>query len=366
MKADVLVVGSGLAGCTAAERLASRGLQVVVIEKRPHIGGNLYDGLDDNGVVIHRYGPHIFHTNEASVFHYLSRFTDWRPYEHRVLASVGGRLYPFPVNLDTLNGFFNLTLDEKEAEEFLRRKRTPLPEIRNSEDAVLARTGREICDAFFRGYTRKQWGMDLSELDAQVANRIPIRTNRDDRYFTDRFQFMPTSGFTRMIKSMLDHPRIEVIRNVDYLHERWKFKPRHIVFTGPIDAYYDFVFGRLPYRSTRFEFIHYPAVARHQAAAVINYPNDHAFTRVTEYKWLTAQQHAGTTIGLEYPGTEGEPCYPIPNSRNRLLYMKYAALASKERSVTFLGRLAEYRYYNMDQVVLRALAESDKIAALLR
>lgn len=366
MKADVLVVGSGLAGCTVAERLAFQGFEVVVVEKRPHIGGNAYDELDSYGVLIHRYGPHIFHTNEAAVFYYLSKFTDWRPYEHRVLASVGGLLFPFPVNLDTLNRFFKLHLDEKEAEEFLRRKRISFSKIRTSEEAVLARVGREICDAFFRGYTKKQWGLDLSEIDAEVANRIPVRTNRDDRYFTDRFQYMPKLGFTRMVERMLDHPRIEVIRNFDFLNNRWVFKPKHIVFTGPIDAYFDFTFGKLPYRSIRFDFIHYPEVRYHQTAAVINYPNEHAFTRVTEYKVLTAQPHIGTTLGLEYPGTEGEPCYPIPNSSHHALYWKYAAMASKERSVTFLGRLAEYRYYNMDQVVLRALAESEKISYVLQ
>ncbi len=366
MKADVLVVGSGLAGSTAAERLAGKGFHVVVVEKRPHIGGNAHDDVDANGVLIHRYGPHVFHTDEAVVFDYLSQFTDWQPYEHRVLASVGGRLFPFPVNLDTLNRFFNLNLDENEAEEFLRSIRAEPPEIRTSEDVVLSRVGREICDAFFRGYTRKQWGLDLSEIDAEVANRIPVRTNRDDRYFTDRFQYMPKPGFTRMIERMLDHPRIEVIRNIDYLKHRGEFKQKHIVFTGPIDAYFDFTYGKLPYRSIRFDFIHYPEIRRHQAAPVINYPNDHAFTRVTEYKLLTFQTHPGTTIGFEYPGTEGEPCYPIPNSHHHSLYLKYATLASKERSVTFLGRLAEYRYYNMDQVVLRALVRADQISAALR
>jgi len=347
MKKDVLVVGAGFAGCVAAERLASAGREVLVIDKRPHLGGNAYDKYDAHGVLVHCYGPHIFHTNTPVVFEYLSRFTEWRPYEHRVLSFVNGKLLPFPINLDTLNQFFNLNLDEQEAAAFLGDIRVPLTHIKTSEDLVLSQVGHELCDAFFRKYTRKQWGLDLAELDPHVANRIPVRTNRDDRYFTDKFQFMPCDGFTRMLERMLFHPRIEVIHHIDFLTERRQFKYRHIVFTGPIDAYFDFTFGKLPYRSLRFEFIHHCDAARYQPAAVINYPNNHEYTRVTEFKHITGQPHTGTTIGVEYPCSDGEPCYPVPTLGNLTVYSKYGSLAARERSVSFIGRLAEYRYYNM-------------------
>jgi UDP-galactopyranose mutase len=364
MRTDVLVVGAGFAGCVVAERLATNGKRVILVEKRPHIGGNSYDEFDTHGVLIHRYGPHIFHTNDASVFDYLSRFTEWRPYEHRVLSFVDGKLLPFPINLDTLNRFFNLNLDEQEAKAFLCSKRVPLTHIKNSEDLVLNQVGHELCDAFFRGYTRKQWGVDLSELDFHVASRIPVRTDRDERYFADTFQFMPRDGFTRMFERMLSHPRIEVMLNADFFKLRDQLCTKHIVYTGPIDAFFDFQFGRLPYRALRFEHFHLPNTPQSQPVGVINYPNDFEYTRITEFKHLTGQTHLGTSIVREYPCSGGEPSYPVPNSKNNVLFDRYWRMAAKEPDVTFLGRLAEYRYYNMDQTVLAGLRAHEKILRL--
>jgi UDP-galactopyranose mutase len=357
---DYLIVGAGFAGATCARELAEAGKRVIVIDKRRHIGGNAYDRPDDSGVLIHEYGPHIFHTNSEKVFSWLSQFTDWRPYEHRVLALVDGRKVPIPINRTTINALYGLDLDEAGVAAFLERVREPR-EVRTSEDAVLSSVGRELCDKFFRGYTRKQWGLDLSQLSAGVASRIPTRTNDDDRYFTDRYQAMPANGYTAMFVRILGHRNIEVRTSTSYADIADRVDRGATIFTGPIDEYFGHRFGRLPYRSLRFEHEHLPGVERYQSVGTVNYPNEHDYTRITEFKHLTGQMHAGTSIVREYPTAEGDPYYPIPNPANEALFKRYEALAQQESTVHFIGRLAQYRYYNMDQVVAAALALSRKL-----
>lgn len=356
-----LVVGAGFAGAVVAERLASSGKKVLVIDSRNHIGGNAYDELDEHGVLVHRYGPHLFHTNSRRVFDYLSRFTSWHNYEHRVLSSVNGKLYPFPINRTTLNQLYNLQLDEAGAADFFEKVREPRDPVRTSEDLVLNTVGRDLYETFFLNYTRKQWGMEPSELKAGVAARIPVRTNDDDRYFTDTYQAMPADGFTKMLANMLSHPNIQIELETDFRAVRNRETWAHIVFTGPIDQYFDYQFGKLPYRSLRFEHEHLSDVQQFQPVATVNYPNDFEFTRITEFKLITGQEIAGTSIVREYPTSEGDPYYPVPSEVNEARFKLYEQLAKEEKNVTFVGRLAQYRYYNMDQVVAAALKASEGI-----
>lgn len=355
MKFDVLVVGAGFAGSVVAERSAAAGKSVLVIDKREHIAGNAYDEYDRHGVLIHRYGPHIFHTNAASVSEYLSRFTEWIPYEHRVLAVVDGVHYPIPINRTTVNRLYGLDLDEAGVAEFFERVRERREPIRTSEDVVLNSVGPDLCDKFFRGYTRKQWGLDLSELAALVAARIPVRTNDDDRYFADSFQKMPAEGYTKMFERMLDHPKIRVEVGLEFREVRQRVEYETLFYTGQIDEYFDFRYGKLPYRSLRFEHEHLADTERYQPVGTVNYPNDHEYTRITEFKYLSGQVHPGTSIVREYPQAEGDPYYPVPRPENQEVYQRYRALADAERDVYFVGRLAQYRYFNMDQVVAAAL-----------
>src|SRR4051812_32723292 len=366
IKTDVVVVGAGFSGAVLAERLANRGLKVLGVDRRPHIGGNAFDPYDRHGVLIHPYGPHIFHTNSERIFGYLSRFTAWRPYEHRVLAKVDGALVPIPINIDTVNRVYGLSLDESSIQAFYDRVREPRAALRTSEDVVLNAVGRDLYEKFFRGYTRKQWGLDPSELAASVAARIPTRTNRDDRYFTDEFQFMPREGYSVLFKRMLDHPRIRVEVGVDYFELRERLRARHVVYTGPIDAYFAYCYGKLPYRSLDFQHEHFAARAEpFQPVGTVNYPNEAEFTRITEFKHLTGQTHSGTSIVREYPRAEGDPYYPIPRPENEALFKRYEALVVKEPSVSFVGRLAQYRYYNMDQCVGSALKAAQVLAQRL-
>ncbi|MFL6592697.1 MAG: UDP-galactopyranose mutase [Luteimonas sp.] len=361
MKTDVLVVGAGFSGAVVAQQLADRGMRVLVIDKREHIGGNAFDRHDAHGVLIHPYGPHIFHTNSARIFQYLSQFTRWRPYEHRVLAKVDDKLVPIPINIDTVNRLYGLDLDESSIQQFFDRVREPRERIRTSEDVVVNAVGRDLYEKFFRGYTRKQWGLDPSELAASVAARIPTRTNRDDRYFTDTFQQMPRDGYTQLFRNLLDHPNIRVETGANYFGMRDKIDAEHTVYTGPVDAYFDHCYGHLPYRSLRFEHEHLPSVLRIQQVGTVNFPNDHEFTRITEFKHLTGQSHEGTSIVREYPQAEGDPYYPVPRPENEFLFKRYEALALKEPDVTFVGRLAQYRYYNMDQCVGAALKAAEYV-----
>lgn len=362
---SILVIGAGFAGSVTARELAETGYRIRVVDKRPHVAGNAYDEYDAHGVLVHRYGPHIFHTNGERIFQWLSRFTEWRPYEHRVLGVVGGTAYPFPINRDTLNQLYGLDLDEAGAAAFFERAREPRDSLRTSEDVVLNSVGRDLYGKFFLNYTRKQWGLDPSQLKAGVAARIPVRTNRDDRYFTDTFQAMPLHGYTRMFENMLDHPNISVETSADFADVDDRQAYAHLVYTGTIDAFYDYRFGALPYRSLRFDHEHLAGVEWSQPVGTVNYPNDHAYTRITEFKHLTGQAHSGTSIVREYPQAEGDPYYPIPREENETLFRRYEALALAEREVTFVGRLAQYRYYNMDQVIGAALSAAKSIRANL-
>jgi UDP-galactopyranose mutase len=361
---DYLVVGAGFAGTVLAERLArGSNKNVLIVDRRNHIGGNAYDHYDNAGILTHRYGPHIFHTNSREIFDYLSRFTFWRSYEHRVLASVDGQLVPMPINLDTINKLYGTSLNADEVATFLASRAEKRPEIKTSEDVVVSKVGRELYEKFFRGYTGKQWGFDPSELDATVTARVPTRTNRDGRYFTDAYQSMPLHGYTRMFENMLDHPNIKFMLNTDYREVKDDVPYREMIFTGPIDEFFDYCYGQLPYRSLHFKHeTHDHSVF--QPAPVVNYPNEHAFTRITEMKYLTGQEHPKTSIVYEFPQAEGDPYYPVPRAENAALYKKYQALAEQTPGVHFVGRLATYRYYNMDQVAGAALTLYSKLSGL--
>jgi UDP-galactopyranose mutase len=363
---DYLIVGAGFAGSVLAERLAAgSGKKVLICDKRSHIGGNAYDHYNDDGILVHRYGPHIFHTNSRDVFEYLSRFTEWRSYQHRVLASVDGQLVPIPINLDTINKLYGLNLTSFQVEEFFQSVAEQRSEIRTSEDVVVSRVGRELYEKFFRNYTRKQWGLDPSELDASVTSRVPTRTNRDDRYFTDTYQAMPLLGFTRMFERMLDHPNIKIMLNTDYREIEKDIPYREMIYTGPVDTYFDYCYGKLPYRSLEFKHETH-AATQYQPAPVVNYPNEHLYTRITEFKYLTGQEHQKTSIVYEFPRAEGDPYYPVPRKENAELYSKYRALADATPGVHFVGRLATYKYYNMDQIVAQALTVYAKICGAKR
>jgi UDP-galactopyranose mutase len=352
---DYLVVGAGFAGSVIAERLArDAGKKVLIVEKRNHIGGNAYDCYNNDGLLIHKYGPHIFHTNSQEVFEYLTQFTKWRPYEHRVLASVDGQFVPIPINLKTINTLYNLNLNSFELEKFFESIAEKKEIIRTSEYVVVSKVGRELYQKFFRNYTIKQWGLDPSQLDASVAARIPVRTNYDDRYFTDRFQAMPMNGYTRMFENMLDHPNIMIMLQTDYKDVESDIPYGEMIYTGPVDEFFDYCYGKLPYRSLHFEFRTVDQ-ERFQQVGTVNYPNEHAYTRITEFKHLSGQEHRKTAIVYEYPKAEGNPYYPIPRPENADLYKRYQALADATEGVHFIGRLATYKYYNMDQVVGQAL-----------
>jgi UDP-galactopyranose mutase len=359
---DYLIVGAGFAGSVIAERLAvGLGKRVLLIDRREHVGGNAYDYHDAAGVMVHRYGPHIFHTNSQRIVDYLSQFTEWRAYEHRVLAQVDEHLVPIPINLTTLNTLYGLSLTPAQAEVFLSERAEPVEAIHTSEDVVINQIGRELYEKFFRGYTRKQWGLDPGDLDKSVTSRIPTRTSDDDRYFTDTFQMMPLDGYTRMFERMLDHPNIDLLLNTDFKAIRESVFYRHLIYCGPIDEYFDYQLGRLPYRSLRFQ---HETLQQHQyqPVAVVNYPDERVpYTRITEYKYLTGQDHPLTSISYEFPCDEGDPYYPIPCPENAELYRRYRGLSDETANVTFLGRLGTYKYYNMDQVVGQALALYQRI-----
>jgi UDP-galactopyranose mutase len=308
-------------------------------------------------MLYHKYGPHLFHTNSREIFDYLSRFTEWRQYEHRVLASVNDMLVPMPINRTTINLLYGLNLEtEDEVAQWLASRAEPVEMVRTSEDVVVAAIGRDLYEKFFRGYTRKQWALDPSELDKSVTSRVPTRTNNDDRYFTDKYQAIPAEGYTRMFERMLDHPNIDVLLGTDYAEVRKAYSHDRLVYTGPIDEYFGYCYGPLPYRSLRFEH-EIVDQEQYQPVATVNYPDEATpFTRITEYKHFTGDTGPQTSITTEYPAAEGDPYYPIPREANRQLYKRYEALADAEPNTVFVGRLATYQYYNMDQVVGQALA----------
>ena len=362
---DVLVVGAGFAGSVMAERLAAgSGKRVLIIDKRAHIGGNAYDCYDEAGILFHKYGPHIFHTNSDLVVDYLSQFTEWREYEHEVLAEVDGKQVPIPININTLEALYGCSFTEEEAQDFLKQQAIDVGIVKTSEDVVLSTVGRELYEKFFRGYTTKQWGLDPSRLDKSVTARIPTRYNRDNRYFTDTFQCMPLHGYTKMFERILDHPNIDIRLNCDFETVRHEVEFDHLVYTGPVDQYFGYSRGKLPYRSLRFEHMTVDT-EQYQPVAVVNYPSEAVpYTRITEYRHLTGQPSSRTSLTYEYPSGEGDPYYPIPSPETQAMREAYQELADQEPNVTFLGRLGTYRYYNMDQVVAQALAEYAKLEEL--
>lgn len=356
---DLLVCGAGPAGSVVAERAAAvLGWKVLVVDQRGHVAGNCHDSTHPSGVLVHNYGPHYFRTSDESLLKYLSRFTGWHAANYEVRSLVRGQLLPFPINLTTLEAFFGRSLTPETAAALLAEKRLDIPHPANSEEQVLGKVGPELYDAFYRGYTLKQWGVGAAALDPGVCGRIPVRLNRDPRYVDHKFQVMPTRGFTALFRAMLKHRRIRVLLGCRYDEVRALIRPRRAtVFTGPIDEYFGHRLGRLPYRSLRFDFVHRP-VEFAQPCVQVNYPNDFAHTRSVEIKHVTGQRHAHTVVSYETPSATGDPFYPVPRAENRALYQRYAALAEQERvtnHVYFCGRLAQYRYFNTDEVIQEAL-----------
>lgn len=355
MQYDFVIVGAGFAGCVLGERLASvANKKVLIIEKRDHIAGNAYDYYDSNNILTHKYGPHIFHTNSHEVFEYLSRFTEWRAFKLKVLASVQGMLLPIPINLTTVNRLYNKTFNSEELQQYFDEIKEYIPVVQNSEQAVVSQVGRDLYNNFYKGYTKKQWGIDASQLDKSVTSRIPVRTNTDDHYFSDTYQCMPLNGYTRMFKEMLNHENITLSLNTNFSEVKNEIKYKHLIYTGSIDEYFNYCHGKLPYRSLKFEH-EILNIPRFQPVAIVTYPNDYTYTRITEHKHLTGQTCDKTKITYEFPTSDGDPYYPIPNPKNAELYNRYKALAGTLPNVHFVGRLGSYRYYNMDQVVAQAL-----------
>lgn len=352
---DLLIVGAGPVGCVIAERAANeRGWSSLVIDSRPHIAGNCYDRLHESGVLIHQYGPHYFRSNTQELLDYLSKFTDWIPGNYIVKASFKGELYPIPINLITLRKFFGRDFTPEEAAKHLEEIRHKIEAPANSEEFVLSRVGKELYEAFYLGYTLKQWSRHPRELDPSVCGRIPIRLNEDCRYVNVPFQVTPAKGFTHMFGRMLDHPKIKVQLNTDYREIRHTIQPKvATVYCGPLDTYFDFRFGKLPWRSLEFDFR--PVEKEFvQDCVQINYPWDHDYTRTVEIKHVTKQKHPHTVISYEYPKDEGDPYYPIPSSASQALFEKYNELAkaeTRDKKIYFVGRLANYKYINTDEAI---------------
>jgi len=362
---DFLIAGAGFSGAVMAERLASQlGKRCLVVDRRNHIAGNAYDAEDAAGVLLHQYGPHYFRTNSQRIIDYLSQFTEWHAVEYKILSWAEGEYWQFPINLNTFEQLVGHPATEQEMIDALESWRVPIETPQNSEDVIVSQVGWRLYDMFFKNYTRKQWRRDPRELDASVCGRIPIRTNRDDRYLSDSFQALPKDGYTALIERILDHPLIELRLGTGLREIRDRVNFGRLVYTGPIDEYFDFVHGPLPYRSLRFE----PETLQQeyfQPVMQVNYPNDQDFTRIVEIKHATGQKLPVTTIVREYPADYepgGEAYYPIPAPDSAEIYAKYAAMAQAEEETHFIGRLARYKYYNMDQVVGMALAEFEKIA----
>ena len=354
-------MGAGLAGSVLAERLSEvAGKKVLLIDKRNHIAGNTHDHYNNDGILIHKYGPHIFHTNSREVFEYLGKFTEWRAYEHRVLASVDGQLVPIPINLNTINRLYGLQLSSEGVKDFLTSKAEKKDRVYSSEDVVVNAVGRELYEKFFKYYTIKQWDLDPSQLDASVTARVPTRTNCDNRYFTDTYQAMPLHGYTAMFQNMLANPNIHIMLNTDYKDVMKEVNYKNLIYTGPVDEYFNYCYGKLPYRSINFKFQTLDTSV-YQESGTINYPMNQAYTRITEFKYLTGQKHEKTSIVFEYPTADGDPYYPIPRPENNELYNKYKLMAAVEPNTYFTGRLGTYKYYNMDQVVAQSLTLFNKI-----
>jgi UDP-galactopyranose mutase len=361
MKYDYLIVGAGFAGCVLAERLANAAhKRVLLVERRNHIGGNAYDFRDERGLLVQRYGPHIFHTNNRAVWDYLSQFTGWNGYVHRVLANLGDKEVYLPINLDTMERLCGRMFTPDQLREYFEQRKVRLARIENARDLVVSQVGTELYEILFRNYTKKQWGLYPEQLDPQVTGRLPVRFDRDTRYFTDPWQGVPTEGYTRMFERMLDSPNIEVRLETDYKDAAQSADFRGRIFTGAIDEFFGCKYGRLPYRSLEFRF-ETPPVERFQNAGVVNYPNHKEYTRIAEFKHLYLQHHPATTICYEYGSEQGPVCYPIPAPANHALYTRYRTEADRLDDVYFVGRLAQYQYLNMDQVVEQALSVFQEI-----
>ncbi len=363
---DIVIVGAGISGAVLAERYAEiLNKKVLVVEKRNHVGGNCYDFLNEDKILVPKYGPHFFHTDLEDVWKYVNKFSDWIPYEHRTLSSVDEKLVPVPVNIKTVNQLFGLNITtERGMKDWLQKNVDYIENPKNGEEASLARVGRTLYEKLFKNYTKKQWDLWPKELDASVLNRIPVRTNFDDRYFTDKYQAMPKHGYTKMFEKILNHPNIEVRLNTDYANVKDKLgTPEKLFFTGPIDVYFKKQFGELQYRSLRFE--HETLDKEYfQPTAQVNYPNTEIFTRISEPKHATQQKHSKTTIIREYSTWEGEPYYPVPTKKNHDIFNQYQTEAKKleSKGVFFVGRLANYKYFNMDQAFKNALDFFNRVA----
>ena len=375
---DFLIIGAGFSGLVAAERLSAAGWKCVVVDRREHLGGNAYDQTDAAGVMVHRYGPHYFRTNSPRIVDYLSAFTDWHQVSYTIKSHAQDRYWSFPINLNTFEEFIGQPATTGEFEAWLERKRIPISAPQNSEEVIISQVGRELYELFFEGYTLKQWQLHPRELDASVCGRIPIRTNRDDRYLSESFQALPKRGYTALFETMLNaSPGVELHLGVDFKEAQARWSHKHLIFTGAVDEFYDRRFGPLPYRSLRFEAESFNAeqlLGREaisgkpgfwQPAMQVNYPGAEVpFTRIVEIKHATGQQIAATSILREFPKDwtpDDEPFYPVPTAQARSAYQSYADLAAAEPGVSFIGRLATYRYYNMDQVTGMALAEADRL-----
>ena len=356
---DFLIVGAGITGITAASVLARElNKKVLIVEKRSHIGGNCYDYYNEYGILIHKYGPHIFHTQFKEVWDYLSQFTEWLPYVHKVLAWVDGKYISFPVNIKTLEQLFDKPFTEKEMRDWIKTQRLPIENPQNAEQVVVSKMGYFLYEKLFKYYTKKQWGIEAKELGPEVTARIPIRFNRDDRYFTDPYQGMPKKGYSKMFQKMLNLKNIEIVLNTDYKQVINDIKFNKLIYTGSIDYFFDYQFGPLPYRSLKFVF---KTLNKKwfQPVGVVNYPNNYKFTRIAEFKHLTGQEYFKTTICYEYPQDyvpdKNIPCYPIPKKETQEIYEKYKNAAQKLKTVYFVGRLAEYKYFNMDMCVKKGM-----------
>jgi UDP-galactopyranose mutase len=372
MKVDCLVVGAGFAGLVLAERLCAADKRCVVIDRRAHFGGNSNDAYDEHGVLIHSYGPHYFRTDDAAVKNYLSRFTEWTPCVYRVQSWTEGRYWSFPVNLKTFEQLIGRESTEAEFVEWLKKERIPFDKPANSEEVILSQTGRRLYELFFKGYTRKQWKRDPSDLDASVCGRIPIRTDRNDAYLRESFQALPKNGYHALFENLVAAcgKNLTLLLNTDFKAVKDSISYTHLFYSGAIDEYYGYKFGPLPYRSLRFEREYFDAIALAKRLPVsgkpgfwqpelqVNYPNDFDYTRIVEMKHATGQQCPGSTIVREYPmdwQIGEEPYYPVPSAESARIYDRYKALSDAERNVTFMGRLGRYKYRNMDQVVLETL-----------
>lgn len=362
---DYIIVGAGFSGCVLAERLSSQlNKKVLVVDKRNHIGGNAFDFYNEDGILVHKYGVHIFHTNSKNIYDYISQFTAWRKYEHEVLASVDGMLVPIPININTLNKLYYLDLSESEAKSFFESRAVPNMIVRNSEDVIVSKIGVELYEKFYKGYTKKMWDLYPAELDASVTSRIPIRTNKDDRYFTDEYQVIPLHGYSALFSKMIANKNIEILLNADYKDIKNTIPHDKLIYTGCIDEYFDYCYGKLPYRSMQFK--HETLNTKwFQSCGAVNYPNTEEYTRITEWKYITGQEHNKTSIVYEFPTAVGEPYYPIPRPANAEQYRLYERMADSisKDGIYFVGRLATYKYYNMDQVVAQALTLFKKIAS---